>query len=152
ASRRADRLRRAQPPEPADRLRVPAGPAGALRPVPRRDGLHALPRPRRAAGGGLHAGLSGALRLPPSLGACAAHRLGGAPGPRDREGPWRTRDRRLPAHPRRPAVSRERLAEQRRLWERKPVLAEIYAVWFEALLAGLPERGRVLEVGAGPGF
>jgi len=32
------------------------------------------------------------------------------------------------------------------------VLADIYAVWFEMLLAALPREGRILEVGAGPGF
>jgi SAM-dependent methyltransferase len=45
-----------------------------------------------------------------------------------------------------------RLAEHRRIWEGKPVLARVYAVWFDALLASLPERPRVVEVGAGPGF
>jgi SAM-dependent methyltransferase len=45
-----------------------------------------------------------------------------------------------------------RLAEHRRIWERKPVLEPIYSVWFEALRRTLPERGRVLEVGAGPGY
>jgi SAM-dependent methyltransferase len=44
------------------------------------------------------------------------------------------------------------LHEHRRIWEGKPVLAPIYAVWFEALLASLPEEGTALEVGAGPGF
>jgi SAM-dependent methyltransferase len=46
----------------------------------------------------------------------------------------------------------ERLAEHRRIWAGKPVLARVYAVWFEALLDRLPPRARVLEVGAGPGF
>jgi SAM-dependent methyltransferase len=45
-----------------------------------------------------------------------------------------------------------RLAEHRRIWETKPVLARVYAVWFDALLASLPSRPRVVEVGAGPGF
>ena len=49
-------------------------------------------------------------------------------------------------------MSCERLRDHRRIWERKPVLAEVYAVWFEALLAALPAGGRVLEAGAGPGF
>lgn len=45
-----------------------------------------------------------------------------------------------------------RLAEHRRIWEGKPVLSRVYAVWFDALLASLPPRPRVVEVGAGPGF
>jgi SAM-dependent methyltransferase len=44
------------------------------------------------------------------------------------------------------------LAEHRRIWEGKPVLSRVYAVWFDALLASLPPRPRVVEVGAGPGF
>jgi SAM-dependent methyltransferase len=48
-------------------------------------------------------------------------------------------------------VSRARLEEHRRLWTRKPVLARVYAPWFEQLLAEAPRGGRVLEVGAGPG-
>ncbi len=49
-------------------------------------------------------------------------------------------------------MSRERLEDHRRVWERKTELAQIYGVWFEALLAPLPAGARVLEVGAGPGF
>lgn len=49
-------------------------------------------------------------------------------------------------------MSRDRLEEHRRIWEGKPVLADVYAVWFEALLKTLSSRGPVLEVGAGPGF
>jgi len=49
-------------------------------------------------------------------------------------------------------VSRERLHEHRRIWEQKPVLAAVYAPWFDALLAALPDSGIVIEVGAGPGF
>jgi SAM-dependent methyltransferase len=45
----------------------------------------------------------------------------------------------------------ERLREHRQIWERKPVLAEVYAPWFSAL-AQAAGAGRVLEVGAGPGF
>lgn len=45
-----------------------------------------------------------------------------------------------------------RLAEHRRIWESKPVLSRVYAVWFDALLASLPSGARVVEVGAGPGF
>ena len=49
-------------------------------------------------------------------------------------------------------MSCERLREHRRIWEQKPVLRDVYAVWFDALLAALPAAGRVLEAGAGPGF
>jgi SAM-dependent methyltransferase len=49
-------------------------------------------------------------------------------------------------------LSLERLLEHRRLWSAKPVLASVYAVWFDALLAELPREARVLEVGAGPGL
>ena len=47
----------------------------------------------------------------------------------------------------------DRLAEQRRIWKAKPVLADVYAVWFEVLLGALSvSHRRVLELGAGPGF
>ena len=49
-------------------------------------------------------------------------------------------------------MSRERLDEHRRLWASKPVLAAVYAPWFDALLEQAPAGGRVLEIGAGPGF
>lgn len=49
-------------------------------------------------------------------------------------------------------MSVQRLEEHRRLWEAKPVLRDVYAVWFDVLLEGLPARARVLELGAGPGF
>lgn len=49
-------------------------------------------------------------------------------------------------------MSRERLEEHRRIWQRKPLLGDIYAVWFEALLAAIAPARRVLEVGSGPGF
>jgi len=49
-------------------------------------------------------------------------------------------------------VSLERLLEHRRTWQRKQVLSGVYEVWFAALLELLPETGRVLELGAGPGF
>jgi SAM-dependent methyltransferase len=49
-------------------------------------------------------------------------------------------------------MSEGKLDEHRGLWARKPVLARVYAVWFDALLEGLPPSARVLEVGAGPGF
>jgi SAM-dependent methyltransferase len=50
------------------------------------------------------------------------------------------------------SAEREKLLEHRRLWQAKPALRQVYAVWFDALLAELPDTGRVLEVGAGPGF
>ena len=37
-------------------------------------------------------------------------------------------------------MSLERLHEHRRLWQSKPVLARVYAPWFEALLDGRPAR------------
>jgi SAM-dependent methyltransferase len=49
-------------------------------------------------------------------------------------------------------MSLERLAEHRRLWRTKPVLARVYAPWFASLLDAAPAGARVLEVGAGPGF
>lgn len=49
-------------------------------------------------------------------------------------------------------MSRQVLDEHRRVWARKSVLAGIYGVWFDALLAALPASGRILELGAGPGF
>lgn len=45
-----------------------------------------------------------------------------------------------------------RLEEHRRIWAAKPTLQRVYSVWFDRLLAGVPRRARVLEVGAGPGF
>jgi SAM-dependent methyltransferase len=50
-------------------------------------------------------------------------------------------------------MSLELLADHRRIWQAKPVLADVYAVWFEALLGSLgATHRRVLEPGAGPGF
>jgi SAM-dependent methyltransferase len=49
-------------------------------------------------------------------------------------------------------VSRALLEEHRRIWAAKPALQTIYRVWFDALLAEAPFRGRALEAGAGPGF
>lgn len=49
-------------------------------------------------------------------------------------------------------MSRQRLEEHRQLWEAKPVLRDVYAVWFDALLEALGGSADVLEVGAGPGF
>jgi SAM-dependent methyltransferase len=45
-----------------------------------------------------------------------------------------------------------RLHDHRRIWEGKPVLAEVYRPWFEALLAEILPGAPVLELGAGPGF
>jgi SAM-dependent methyltransferase len=50
------------------------------------------------------------------------------------------------------ALSLTRLEEHRRIWNAKPVLGLVYEPWFDALLAQAPQGGRVLEVGAGPGF
>jgi SAM-dependent methyltransferase len=49
-------------------------------------------------------------------------------------------------------VSREKLEDHRRLWQAKPSLRDVYAVWFDALLDRLGSASIVLEVGAGPGF
>lgn len=49
-------------------------------------------------------------------------------------------------------MSRERLEEHRKIWQRKGSLERVYRVWFDALLQNLPHQGRILEVGAGPGF
>jgi SAM-dependent methyltransferase len=49
-------------------------------------------------------------------------------------------------------VSLETLEEHRRLWAAKPVLRDVYAVWFDALLAAIAPAADVLELGAGPGF
>lgn len=49
-------------------------------------------------------------------------------------------------------MSLARLVDHRRIWKLKPVLEDIYSVWFDALLAAVGQGGRVLEVGAGPGF
>jgi SAM-dependent methyltransferase len=48
-------------------------------------------------------------------------------------------------------VSRARLEEHRRLWAEKPLLARLYAPWFERLLREASPGARVVEVGAGPG-
>jgi SAM-dependent methyltransferase len=44
------------------------------------------------------------------------------------------------------------LARHHRVWNDKPVLERVYAVWFDALLECVPPGATVLEVGAGPGF
>jgi SAM-dependent methyltransferase len=49
-------------------------------------------------------------------------------------------------------VSLERLAEHREIWAKKPLLSDVYAPLFAALLEQVPAGGRALEVGAGPGF
>ncbi len=49
-------------------------------------------------------------------------------------------------------MSSARLHEHRRIWESKPVLAQVYRPWFDTLLTEVPPGARVLEVGAGPGF
>lgn len=48
-------------------------------------------------------------------------------------------------------MSRARLEEHRRLWAEKPLLAGVYAPWFERLLAEARSGARVVEIGAGPG-
>jgi SAM-dependent methyltransferase len=49
-------------------------------------------------------------------------------------------------------LSLDRLKEHRELWAGKPVLAEVYAVWFRQLASLASPGERVLEVGAGPGL
>ena len=49
-------------------------------------------------------------------------------------------------------MSLDRLAEHRATWARKPVLAQVYAPWFDALVDQAPAGTPVLEIGAGPGF
>jgi len=49
-------------------------------------------------------------------------------------------------------MSRAFLEEHREIWRRKPVLQDVYSVWFEALLGRIPAGGLVVEIGAGPGF
>jgi SAM-dependent methyltransferase len=49
-------------------------------------------------------------------------------------------------------VSLSRLRDHRAIWAGKPVLADVYRVWFDALLASAGRGARVLELGAGPGF
>jgi SAM-dependent methyltransferase len=44
------------------------------------------------------------------------------------------------------------IASHRARWAQKPVLARVYAVWFESVLGQIPHAERVLEIGAGPGF
>lgn len=49
-------------------------------------------------------------------------------------------------------MSLERLELHRRIWSGKPALRDVYGVWFDRLLEGIPRGARVLEVGAGPGL
>jgi SAM-dependent methyltransferase len=49
-------------------------------------------------------------------------------------------------------MSREQLEEHRRVWREKPALQDVYRVWFDLIRESIPAGGRVLEVGAGPGF
>jgi SAM-dependent methyltransferase len=51
-----------------------------------------------------------------------------------------------------PSETLRRLEEHREVWRRKPVLAAIYQVWFDALLGGVEAGATVLEIGSGPGF
>jgi SAM-dependent methyltransferase len=50
------------------------------------------------------------------------------------------------------SASRRHLEQHREVWRRKPMLAPIYQVWFDALLAGAEPKATVLEIGSGPGF
>ena len=49
-------------------------------------------------------------------------------------------------------MSLERLLEHRAIWNAKPVLADVYGVWFRELLSLAKPAQRVLEIGAGPGL
>ncbi len=49
-------------------------------------------------------------------------------------------------------MSLDTLIEHRRVFAEKRVLADVYGVWFDRLLDGLPRDARVLEAGAGPGL
>ncbi len=49
-------------------------------------------------------------------------------------------------------MSLDLLHEHRRVFASKAVLADVYGVWFDLLLEGLPRNARVLEAGAGPGL
>lgn len=49
-------------------------------------------------------------------------------------------------------MGRDLLETHRRIFRDKPVLADVYGVWFDRLLADLPPSSRVLEAGAGPGL
>ncbi len=49
-------------------------------------------------------------------------------------------------------MSLDTLLEHRRVFSEKVVLKDVYGVWFDCLLEGLPRGARVLEAGAGPGL
>lgn len=49
-------------------------------------------------------------------------------------------------------MSLDLLRKHRRVFADKAVLADVYGVWFDRLIAGLPQGARVLEAGAGPGL
>ena len=49
-------------------------------------------------------------------------------------------------------MSLETLLEHRRVFAEKAVLKDVYGVWFDRLLEGLPRDALVLEAGAGPGL
>lgn len=48
--------------------------------------------------------------------------------------------------------TRQHLEQHREVWRRKPSLAAIYQVWFDALLDSVGPAADVLEIGSGPGF
>lgn len=49
-------------------------------------------------------------------------------------------------------MSLERLLEHRAIWNAKPVLADVYGVWFRDLVSLAAPAQRVIEIGAGPGL
>ena len=49
-------------------------------------------------------------------------------------------------------MSLDLLREHRDVFARKKVLSDVYGVWFDRLIQGLPQGARVLEAGAGPGL
>ena len=49
-------------------------------------------------------------------------------------------------------MSLQTLLEHRRVFAEKAVLKDVYGVWFDRLLEGLPRDALVLEAGAGPGL
>ncbi|MEO8359162.1 MAG: class I SAM-dependent methyltransferase [Vicinamibacteria bacterium] len=49
-------------------------------------------------------------------------------------------------------MSLDLLKEHRRVFAEKAVLPQVYGVWFDRLITGLPQNGLVLEAGAGPGL
>ena len=78
---------------------------------------------------------------------------GGRPGGRGGRGRgWPGEPARAPAVARETGLSRETLEEHRRLWAAKPALRDVYAVWFDALLAAIGPAATSSRSGAGPGF